>query len=720
MKELGATLKRVGNIVSGYLDAPGDIRTHVQSFKKYVPFQISRPSRHRHYSTLELIRKDWDGHEAKGLGRRVFTASFIEGEIRDLNGKISRAIHELDVGLIERVWPEADVITHIARLHSRYRQPRAKSYTCARRRSTRPGRAVSDRPRHQPQCNCRGKCARRCSTQTSDRLRTRCVFATVIRFPSVHHLSSALIKELEPVHAAIWDSDRRGCLSKTRVGLLRGIRAWIDAGQASERIYWLNGLAGTGKSTVAASVCEHLVGPQQLCLSFFISRRAADQHNARKVIHTIAYQLADVGSSDTRKVICRALQDLRLLEKPLQEQVSALIIEPLRHTSSLVLVVVDALDEIEGVPGRKDTDLLSVLANGVCSLDHVKLFVTSRNEDSLRKAFGNIKNRNTAQVVQLHDMERSIVQDDIRVYLSHSFEDIKKRRGISVAGWPSSDHYEQLLHRAGALFVYAVMVINFVDEKADDPVVRLDLVLATKADSAGPAFELLDNLYLQVLVSVVETEYPVGGGISSRLRAVLGALVLLLEPLHSDAIAALTGQTTTQASSLIGCLAAVVLGAPDGPISLFHQSFRDFITSAERCHDVRFLLPQPSVQHRDLALHCLRMMKHEETGLRYTCELTDVSVDINDAADLKQRQLRVSEAMRYAVVFWAAHVHKIDEVDEVLGSELRTFFQSHLTHWFDLLVLLRQFPEGADHFEEVLWWCRVSEPINMVHNFLMF
>jgi hypothetical protein len=103
MKELGATLKRVGNIVSGYVDASGDIRTHVQSFKKYVPFQISRPSRHRHHSTLELIRKDWEGHEAKGLGRQVLTASFIEEEIRNLNGKISGAIQELTVGLIESV-----------------------------------------------------------------------------------------------------------------------------------------------------------------------------------------------------------------------------------------------------------------------------------------------------------------------------------------------------------------------------------------------------------------------------------------------------------------------------------------------------------------------------------------------------------------------------------------------------------------------------------------
>jgi hypothetical protein len=551
------------------------------------------------------------------------------------------------------------------------------------------------------------------------------VFATVINFRFVHHLSSALIKELGPVHAAVWNSNRRGCLSDTRVGLLGDIRAWIDAGQASEHVYWLNGLAGTGKSTVAASVCEYLEGRPQLCLSFFISRSAADRRKTLKVIHTIAYQLAVFGSSDTRKVICRALHDqLGLLEEPLQKQVSTLIIEPLRHTSSLVLVV-DALDEIEsekGVPDCNDTDLLSVLANGVCSLEHVKLFVTSRNEDSLRKAFEDLRNRNTAQVVQLHDIERSIVQDDIRVYLTHSFGEIRSRRGkdISVDEWPSPSHYEKLLDRAGALFVYAVTVINFVDEELDDPVVRLELVLATKTDSAGPDFGLLDSLYLQVLASVVETEKPVGGVISLRLRAVLGALVYLLEPLHSDAIAALTGQTTTQASSLIRRLAAVVLGAPDGPISLFHQSFRDFVTSTERCDDIRFLL-QPSVQHRDLAVHCLRVMNQKETGLRENiCELTDPSVANEDVPDLNQRRQRVSEAMRYAAVFWAAHLRQIDEIDEVLGSELLTFCQVHLTHWLELLSLLRRLPAGIKHLIAILPWFKVSERSNTVQHSLMF
>jgi cytidylate kinase len=249
------------------------------------------------------------------------------------------------------------------------------------------------------------------------------------------------------------------------VKLLGDILTWVDS-QSSERIYWLNGLAGTGKSTIAASVCEELDRRRQLCVSFFISRKAPDLRSAQKAIYTIAYQLAMRGSSQSRQTICRALQERPdLFTKSLQEQVFALVTAPLRHTSSIVLIV-DALDECEtGVLGRTGTDLLSVLANAVCSLAHVKLFVTSRNEVGLRKAFTSVVQRNAAQVVQLHEIEKSIVRDDIRLYLAHSFAKIVQDRADDFPNldtWPLESDFTELLRRAGVLFVYAVTVINFV------------------------------------------------------------------------------------------------------------------------------------------------------------------------------------------------------------------------------------------------------------------
>ena len=45
------------------------------------------------------------------------------------------------------------------------------------------------------------------------------------------------------------------CLPDTRVDLLREIYTWAD-GKDERFIFWLNGLAGTGKSTIARTVAR--------------------------------------------------------------------------------------------------------------------------------------------------------------------------------------------------------------------------------------------------------------------------------------------------------------------------------------------------------------------------------------------------------------------------------------------------------------------------------
>jgi hypothetical protein len=526
-------------------------------------------------------------------------------------------------------------------------------------------------------------------------------------------LLSALIRELEPVHAAIWDDTRQGCLPTTRVKLLCDIRTWIEAGLSSERIYWLNGLAGTGKSTIAASVCEGLADRQQLHISFFISRKAPNLRSVQKAVHTIAYQLAECGSSQSRDAICRALQERpSVLTKSLKEQVSALVTEPLRHMSSLVIVI-DALDECETmVLGRKGTDLVSLLADSVCSLANVKLFVTSRNEDAIRKAFAKIVQRYAAQVVQLHEIEKSLVRDDIRLYLAHSFAKIVQDRADDFPTldiWPLESDFTELLRRAGVLFVYAVTVMNFVSYEMTDPMERLKLVIETETDSTGPPFRLLDELYTQVLANVPPSEAPLDDTVLSQLRSILGALVFLLEPLRVNGIANLTGRTLAEVNPLVRRLAAVVLGGGQEPVSLFHPSFLDFITSSERCHDTRFLL-RPSVHHQELACGCLRAMNDAVTGLRYNiCGLVDPFTANKDVADLDQRLQSVSEAVRYASVYWATHLSCVDdEAGDALEVGLVMFCENHLFHWVELLSMLDRLYAVAEYLPGAIIWCQVG------------
>jgi hypothetical protein len=81
------------------------------------------------------------------------------------------------------------------------------------------------------------------------------------------------------------------CLPDTRVKLLQEIYNWAD-GQDKRCIFWLNGLAGTGKSTIARTVAHRYFDQKRLGASFFFSRGGGDISYAGKFFTSLAVQLA--------------------------------------------------------------------------------------------------------------------------------------------------------------------------------------------------------------------------------------------------------------------------------------------------------------------------------------------------------------------------------------------------------------------------------------------
>ena len=85
--------------------------------------------------------------------------------------------------------------------------------------------------------------------------------------------------------------DRKGCLRGTQVTILSEIESWSkDFGESP--VFWLNGLAGTGKSTIAQTVSERAFADGLLGASFFCSCDDEDHSNLQFILPTIAFQLA--------------------------------------------------------------------------------------------------------------------------------------------------------------------------------------------------------------------------------------------------------------------------------------------------------------------------------------------------------------------------------------------------------------------------------------------
>jgi hypothetical protein len=125
----------------------------------------------------------------------------------------------------------------------------------------------------------------------------------------------------------------------------------------------------------------------------------------------------------TRSSITEILaQEPDLLTRSLGQQVTKLLSDVMGHVQSShpIVLVLDALDEYEtDSQGREGGELLLFLARSVISsTSSVKSLVTIRLEPTIHKMFDEIKTSTSgSEVLQLHDIDRTIVRNDIQHYL---------------------------------------------------------------------------------------------------------------------------------------------------------------------------------------------------------------------------------------------------------------------------------------------------------------
>ncbi|ENH73556.1 hypothetical protein FOC1_g10001095 [Fusarium oxysporum f. sp. cubense race 1] len=211
------------------------------------------------------------------------------------------------------------------------------------------------------------------------------------------------LHQLPIAHGASFDSKAEEynptCLPNTREELLKEIDRWIDDPK-SKTIFWLNGMAGTGKSTIARTVAHTRSKRGDLGASFFFKRGEIDRGNLNKLMSTLAHQLA-LSIPGVAFFIKKTLDaNLAIVGKSVKKQFEKLIQEPLSEVAatpialSSVVMVIDALDECDQ---EADTRLLiNIFSQAKTLRPHLRVFLTSRPELPIRLGFTRsaLKNRN--------------------------------------------------------------------------------------------------------------------------------------------------------------------------------------------------------------------------------------------------------------------------------------------------------------------------------------
>ncbi|KAF2262389.1 hypothetical protein CC78DRAFT_320356 [Lojkania enalia] len=229
------------------------------------------------------------------------------------------------------------------------------------------------------------------------------------------------------------DEHKSRCLHNTRVELLDQIIRWTKD-HNGKPIFWLNGMAGTGKSTIARTVAQLSANQQLLGASFFFKRGEGERGNATRFFTTIATELM-IRVPEIRPHIRWAIDDdPGIYQKALKDQFEKLLFQPLSKVVLLqpleLVVVVDALDECE-----RDDDIRAILqllsrAKGLKPVS-LRIFVTSRPELHVRLGFKQMPD-GTYEDLILHEVSRETIEHDIRVYFEHELTRTRQERSLPL------------------------------------------------------------------------------------------------------------------------------------------------------------------------------------------------------------------------------------------------------------------------------------------------
>lgn len=507
--------------------------------------------------------------------------------------------------------------------------------------------------------------------------------------------------------------DLPSCLEGTRVDILGALHSWATDSTALQ-IYWLNGHAGSGKSTIARSLASSLSLSGNLGASFFCSRDSQERSDLKKIFPTIAFQLATAIDSQAAKYRAALLSVLRshpdIASSSLRNQLDELIVKPATVSELKTIIIIDALDECRD---EATTSLiLSLLATTITHLANIKLFITSRPEPHIRLGFRLREMQPITQVMILHEIASTAVNKDIRLFLEKELTKIAAQRSdIAVhQAWPKQHELDALTEQAAGLFIFAATVVKFIGG-GGNPCQQLGRILV-KADRSARDDVYPSNSFhadVDALYSgILKDAFAVIGNdhlLKHRLRAILGLLVVAYNPLNSATIAEILGiEGSDLVKSSLRWLHSVIFVPEDhsSPLRFHHKSFPDFLSDSMRCQSPDFHINLDNC-HFDIAECCLNVLR--DRLQKNICGLS--RYDLNDDLDSETRDRCIAESTKYSSRHWSDHLladRKRDEHLHRIASSLRHFLTEQQLLWFEVLALTRDLGLAVSALENVKDW----------------
>ncbi|CAI7578259.1 unnamed protein product [Penicillium bialowiezense] len=458
---------------------------------------------------------------------------------------------------------------------------------------------------------------------------------------------SDLSAKLPMVHEATFnsfeDQHEPECHPGTRIDLIRQIEDWAQPSDAfdSKCIFWLNGMAGTGKSTISRTIARRFKNNNSLGASFFFKRGEGDRGTAKYLVTTIARQLAR-SIPEMLPLIEHATQEHEnIATKTMEEQFDKLIIGPLlglkphstpsHQTTRTRMIVIDALDECDGE-----------------------------------------------------------IEHDLSLFLHHQLSEIGTKRSLP-SDWIKDSTIQELVRLSCPLFIFAATVCRMLEDPRFDPAESLAETLGFERNISN-----LDKTYLPVLNRLVSSlqDSKQTQRLVEKFQQIVGAIINLESPLSIASLSQLIDVPELSIRTRLDLLHSV-LNVPDDktlPVRLFHLSFRDFLVDPETRNKTLFWIDLDKA-HLNMARKCFSIC--QKYLRKNICEiLTDATP--REALDRTTINRHMPPEAQYACRYWPHHLLQcINQPDSRHTSEdahmlddVYSFLTTHFLHWVEAMSIL--------------------------------
>lgn len=504
-----------------------------------------------------------------------------------------------------------------------------------------------------------------------------------------------LMKEaaLPIAKGASWDSaadqHKAICLDDTRVGVRHQISKWIDSPD-SKPTFCINGMAGTGKSTIARTIAKSCSERGQLGASFFFSRTDNDRANATLFISTIAKQLMSYNQQLAIAILSAIKHDSDITTKNLNTQASSLIFKPLEKVvfeqGKAFVIVLDAVDECNEDDLELILEFLTKLEKG--SFVGLRIFVTSRPTHLIQRAFAN---RCVDEYLALEDLPMCDTKNDIHLFVSDELDKIRLNYPGYSDKWPGNDNIEKLVEFALPLFQFATTMCRFIGDGIEPPKKRLAKIMESNGKSQG---RQMDVLYLSVLENVVNSDDDNNlRTFKQNFSDIVGALVLLAVPLPAHSLARILHRDEEDVDFLLEKLHSVldIPKNPHSPVAILHLSFQEFLLSTQTDFQVH-----GSAKHAEIASHCIRMM--DENLKRNICRLESFNTENMDI-DQQTIEQHLCPELQYSCRYWTHHLK--GSGDHMCEIEIFPFLKRHFLHLLEALSLMGVLSEAVSMINDL-------------------